>query len=112
MRKNDSAAAEQLFRQAVALAPSYGLAHYELGKLLARSNQWQAAAGELNEAVKRDPSLGSAYYQLSRVYARLGDTENSTRALAEFRKLYQEQNNESQELANDAAKEAEISDLP
>ena len=112
MRKNDSAAAEQLFRQAVELAPGYGLAHYELGKLLARSSQWKAAAGELNEAVKRDPSLGSAYYQLSRVYARLGDTENSARALAEFQKLYQQQNNESQELANDAAKEAEMSDLP
>lgn len=107
MRKNDSVGAEQLFRQSVELAPEYGLSHYELGKLLARSNQLHAAASELNEATKRDPSLSSAYYQLSRVYARLGDMENSNRTLVEFRRLYQEQNNESQELADDAGKETE-----
>jgi len=112
MRKNDYTAAEESFRKAVALAPGYGLSHYELGKLLARSNQLNAASEELNQAVTRDPSLGSAYYQLSRVYARLGDTENSKRVLAEFQKLYREQANESQELAEDARKEMESSEIP
>jgi Flp pilus assembly protein TadD len=112
MRKNDYAAAEESFRKAVELAPGYGLSHYELGKILARSNRLKAAAEELNQAVARDPSLGSAYYQLSRVYARLGDNENSQRVLAEFQRLYREQTNESQELADDARKETESSEVP
>ncbi len=113
MRKNDPSAAEQLFRQAVELAPRYGLSHYQLGKLLARSDRYRAAADEFEQAVKSDPTLGSAFYQLSRMYARLGDKEKSSRALVEFQKLYQEQNNnESQELTKDAAKEAEVSELP
>jgi tetratricopeptide (TPR) repeat protein len=112
MRKNDYAAAEESFRKAVELAPGYGLSHYELGKILARSNRLKAAAEELNQAVARDPSLGSAYYQLSRVYARLGDNENSQRVLAEFQRLYREQTNESEELADDARKETESSEVP
>jgi len=113
MRKNDPTAAEQLFRQAVQLAPRYGLAHYQLGKLLARSDHFRPAADEFEQAVKLDPTLGSAYYQLSRMYARLGDREKSNRALAEFQKLYQQQNNsESQELTNDAGREAEVTELP
>jgi len=105
LRKNDYAGAEGMFRKAVALSPEYGLSHYELGKVLVRSNELKAAAVELNEAVKRDPSLGSAYYQLSRVYARLGEVEKSQRALAEFQKLYREQNSEDAELAQDAQAE-------
>jgi len=113
MRKNDPTAAEQLFRQAVQLAPRYGLAHYQLGKLLARSDHFRPAADEFEQAVKLDPTLGSAYYQLSRMYARLGDREKSNRALAEFQKLYQQQNNsESQELTNDVGREAEVTELP
>jgi hypothetical protein len=47
------------------------------------------------------------------MYARLGDREKSNRALAEFQKLYQQQNNsESQDLTNDAGREAEVSELP
>jgi predicted Zn-dependent protease len=72
----------------------------------------EAAVQELNEAVRRDPSLGSAYYQLARVYAKLGEKEKSESALAEFHKLYQEQANDSPEVADDARRETQSPEIP
>ena len=100
------------FRTAIALAPNYGLPHYELGKVLVRSKQWSAAAQELQQAVNHDPNLSAAYYQLARVYAKLGETEKSERMLADFEKLYQQQTNDSQTQDDDARKETESPDSP
>ncbi len=108
-RENRYPEAEASFRNAIAANPAYALSHYELGKLLVRDEQSQAAAAEFEQAVAHDPTLGSAYYQLSRVYVKLGEREKSQQALAEFRKLRQQESeeaNDSQTLEDDARKEA------
>ncbi|HEX5411709.1 MAG TPA: tetratricopeptide repeat protein, partial [Terriglobia bacterium] len=61
--------------------------HYQLGKLLLRSNHPDLAAQETEKAVSLDPNLAEAYYQLVQAYNRLGDKEKSARAAAAFAKL-------------------------
>lgn len=114
-RENRYPEAEASFRNAIAANSAYALSHYELGKLLVRDEQSQAAAVEFEQAVAHDPTLGSAFYQLSRVYVKLGENEKSQRALAEFRKLRRQENeeaNDSQTAEDDAKKEASAPETP
>ena len=96
-RSNRYPEAETSLRRAIQLKSEYALSHYELGKLLVYSNHLKEAARELDQAVSRDPTLTAAYYQLGRVYARLGEKEESTQAMAEFQRLYQQEANTSLE---------------
>lgn len=95
-RQNEYTKAKESFRKAIQLKPDYGLSHYELGKLLVNSKQLRPAAQELEQAVTHDPSLSAAYYQLARVYAKLGQTEKSEHLLAEFERLHQKEQHDSQ----------------
>jgi Flp pilus assembly protein TadD len=103
-RRNDYTKAEESFRKAIQLKPDYALSHYELGKLLVSSKQLSPAAQELQEAVTHDPSLSAAYYQLGLVYAKLGNTEKSKQLFAEFARLHQKEEYDSQ-AADKAADE-------
>lgn len=106
-RKNDAAKAEESFRKAIQLKPEYALSHYQLGKLQASAKQWKEARQELEQAITLDPGLTSAYYQLSRVYARLGETEKSEHMLAEFKRLHQQETDDSVAIDEDARKESD-----
>jgi len=57
--------------------------------------------------VEHDPSLSAAFYQLVRVYARLGETAKSERALADFNRLYERQETDSQAMEQDTKEETE-----
>jgi tetratricopeptide (TPR) repeat protein len=107
LRENHYAKAEESFKKAIQLKPEYALSHYELGKLQASSKQWKEARQELEEAITLDPGLTSAYYQLARVYASLGEAEKSEHMLAEFKRLRQQETDDSVVADEDARKESD-----
>ena len=107
MRVNEYAQAEESFKTAIQLKPEYALSHYELGKLRVYSKQWTEAGEELEKAVTLDPGFTSAYYQLSLVYARLGDKEKSECMLAEFKRLQQQEMDDSAAVEEDAKRESD-----
>jgi predicted Zn-dependent protease len=107
MRENHSAEAEESFNKAIQLNPRYALPHYELGKLWVNAQRWKEAKDELEEAITSDPGLTSAYYQVSRVYARLGETEKSEHMLAEFKRLHQQEMDDTKDADEDVRKESD-----
>ncbi len=107
MRENHNAEAEESFKKAVQLKPGYALPHYELGKLWVYAQRWKEAKDELERAITADPGLTSAYYQLSRVYDRLGETEKAERMLTEFKRLHQQEMDDSKDADEDARKESD-----
>jgi len=72
---------EDLLRSAIALDPSLGEAHFQLGVVLADQNQDQRAAGEFERAVALDPDWAEAHYRLGQLYRRAGE---AAKAQAEF----------------------------
>jgi len=107
MRENRNAEAEESFKKAIQLNPKYALSHYGLGKLWANAQRWKEAKDDLEAAIAADSGLTSAYYQLSRVYARLGEKEKSEQMLAEFKKLHQQEMDDSKDADEDAQKESD-----
>jgi tetratricopeptide (TPR) repeat protein len=107
MRENHNAEAEESFKKAVQLKPGYALPHYELGKLWVYAQRWKEAKDELERAISADPGLTSAYYQLSRVYDRLGEREKAERMLTEFKRLHQQEMDDSKDADEDARKESD-----
>jgi tetratricopeptide (TPR) repeat protein len=95
MRRSESAEAKSSFRKSIQLKPDYALPHYELGKLLVSEQQLPTAAHELEQAIAHDPGLTAAYYQLARAYAKLGQRDKSDRLLREFKKLSQQEAQDS-----------------
>ncbi len=80
--RGDEDLAERLFREAVAAAPGFALAHMNLGIALQSKKEFAAAATAHEEAVRLDPSLVSGHYNLA--LARLG-LDDAQRAEAGFR---------------------------
>lgn len=101
LRDDRTNEAQEAFRQAIRLKPDYALPHYELGKLLAHSGRPQDALPELETAIQYQPGLVQAYYQLSRVAAALGQRDKSSKALATFNQLKQQETDEQQGLFDD-----------
>lgn len=95
--------AEQFFRRAVSIAPSYLPARLGLAELLLRSGNFDAAAQELGAAVRLDSNNSGAHYGLGLVYLQKGEfhaaVEQFQRTLA-FRSGYVEaQKNLAEALA-------------
>ena len=107
LRQNKDFDAGEFFKKAIQLKPEYALSHYELGKLRAKSKQWNEAREELENAIRLDPGLTSSYYQLGLVYARLGEKEKADRVLAEFKRLHQQETDESEAADKDALEESD-----
>jgi tetratricopeptide (TPR) repeat protein len=104
LRNNNFAGAQEALERAIRLKPDYALPHYQLGKLLARSNA-RAALRELERAIECEPGLVPAYYSLSRVAARLGQKEKSSQALATFNRLKKHEQDEDRALSEDLSGE-------
>jgi tetratricopeptide (TPR) repeat protein len=108
LRGSDYSGAENAFRTALHLKPEYALSHYELGKLRMQSKQWKEAGEELEKTIELDPGLTSAYYQLGLIYAKLGEKEKAEQTLAEFKKLHQQELDESAAVDEDARQESDL----
>ena len=85
-------------QKAIALDPSYALAHYQLGRLWTRNGSYSEASAELEKAIALQPDLSEAYYQIGQAYRRLGEKEKADRALELFRKYHAAEYSERQEV--------------
>lgn len=79
--QNDDERAIGLFKQAVALVPSYSFAHAALGISYLRLKNYPLAQQELELSVKLNPNDAKAHYNLAVLFARL---KNSARAQEEM----------------------------
>ncbi len=79
---NNSAAAEEAVRRALAIDPHYAPAHLELAQLLLGANRLPEAIEQGNDAIRDNPSLEQAYFLLVRAYARAGNKGESQAMLA------------------------------
>jgi protein O-GlcNAc transferase len=70
----DFAAAETLFREAVALAPGYPRAHINLGNALHKLGRLEDSAAAHRAALALDPDYAGAHYNLGAVLIQAGDT--------------------------------------
>jgi predicted Zn-dependent protease len=76
--------AEEHFKKALRLDPSYALAHYQFGRLLVQRKDYSEARDELERAVALQPDLDEAYFQLAHADIRLGEKGEAEKALAKF----------------------------
>jgi tetratricopeptide (TPR) repeat protein len=58
--------AEQAFRKALAISPSYAAAHNDLGNVLERQGKLAEAAAEYAKAIEGDPSFRRGHFNLGR----------------------------------------------
>jgi tetratricopeptide (TPR) repeat protein len=85
-------------KKALTLDPSYALAHYQLGRVLARTGRYPEARDELEKAIALQHDLLEAYYQLGHTYLRLGEQQKAEQALATFKKYRGVEYSERQEV--------------
>jgi len=67
--------------------PSYGDAHYQLGKALLDKGETQGAIQHLETATQLQPTQSYGYYQLSLAYRRVGRVEDADKALRTYQQL-------------------------
>jgi superkiller protein 3 len=94
----DLAHAEVSLKRALELDQAFAPARLTLAKLYLRSERLTEAAHELERLVAANPNLAEAQYQLGRVYMRLKRTEEAQKALATFKRLNE---NQQQQAEND-----------
>jgi len=70
----DPVRAEALLRDSIARDPSHWESHFELGVLLERRRQFDAALREMLRSVELNPNAAAPHYRLARLYDRLGRT--------------------------------------
>jgi protein O-GlcNAc transferase len=92
----DAARIETHLVRAVKLEPAFAPARLALGKLYFRTDRLAEASSELERVTKLEPNLAEAYYQLGRLYGRMKRTAEAQAALATFKKLSEEQKEQSQ----------------
>ena len=85
--RGDMAAALKLEQQAVELKPDYGVAHLNLGLILADKENWKSARRELVQAASLLPGRAEPWFDLGRVMQREGDLESARAVLAWAAKL-------------------------
>lgn len=92
----DNARAERHLLRSISLDKSFAPAQLALGKLYQRQNRFQDAAAQFEQVVKLAPDLAEAHYQLGRIYTRLKRTQEAQAELATFKRLSDEQKEQSQ----------------
>ena len=102
LAENRLSDASPYFEKASALDPKYALPHYQLGRLLARSQRFREARSELEQAIALQPDLTEAYHQLAHAYERLGEKQKAEQALARFQQHKNVEYNERQDFLKQA----------
>jgi tetratricopeptide (TPR) repeat protein len=80
--------AEALFREALAIAPSFAQALYQLGAVLEYKDQVDEAVTALEQAAAADPTYAEPHFALARIYRRQGKAKEADAALATFDRLH------------------------
>jgi tetratricopeptide (TPR) repeat protein len=89
-RTGDQAKALEYARQAIALDPKSDRAWFQKAKADEREGRLKDAVSALNTAISNNPRASSYYYVLAGVYRQLGWTDDSRKALEQFKRLDQE----------------------
>jgi Tfp pilus assembly protein PilF len=97
----DLSRVESHLQRAVSLDQSFAPARLALGKLYFRMNRLEDAASQLERVIALNPNLAEAHYQLGRVYTRLKREREAQAALATFKRLSDEQKEQSQNERRD-----------
>ncbi len=85
--RGDLAAAEELYRKALANGAEDPIAAFNLGVVLQDGGRWQEAAAAYRTTIERDPGYADAYYNLAAVYEQLGDGAVALQNLQAYRRL-------------------------
>lgn len=80
-RQKNLSLAMQKLREAVSLCPDAALAHFNLGVVLADSDQMDAAEAQVVQAISLTPSDGRFYLTLGRMFLRAGHISEARDAL-------------------------------
>src|SRR5581483_10344473 len=75
------------FQRAIALDPSYVMAHNNLGVALMRTNRGDAAAAEFRVALQQDPRNVGSHYNLAIVADESGDAPTAVEQYRVFLRL-------------------------
>ena len=94
--------AEQRLRRAIAAAPDFWPAQFELHKLLKEQGKWPEAAAALEKVIALNPEHAPAHFSLAQVYAQLGDRERARREREIHHKLAVAQRAEEQKQREQA----------
>jgi cytochrome c-type biogenesis protein CcmH/NrfG len=78
------------------LDQSFAPAPLALGKLYQRLNRLDEAAAQFKQAIQLEPNLAEAHYHLGRIYVRLKRAGEAQAELATFKRLSDEQKEQSQ----------------
>lgn len=92
----DFTGAEKHLVRAITLDKSFAPAQLALGKLYQRSDRLEDAAKQFEYVTKLEPNLAEAHYQLGRIYTRLKRASEAQVELATFKRLSDEQKEQSQ----------------
>ncbi|MGE0394305.1 MAG: tetratricopeptide repeat protein, partial [Vicinamibacterales bacterium] len=74
----DNAGARDAAQQAAATAPDLSQAHYQLGTVLARFEDWAGSADAFRQAAARDPAFAYAHYYAGLAYSRAGRADRTS----------------------------------
>lgn len=92
-------------QQSVALNPSYGPSHFDLGLVLAKLNDFQGAKQEFEKVIAIGDPPPEVHFELAKILKSLGEAEESERHLAMFREAKDAES--QQNLKNAVIKKAE-----
>lgn len=82
--------ARKLLDHAVAAAPKFADAHYQLGVLKQNEGDWAGSVSDLERAIALKPDLSQAHYRLALAYWRVGRKQQG-QAEMELQKKYSKQ---------------------
>lgn len=80
-------AAENAYRAGIRLNPDHTESYYGLGRVSELQNRLQQAMEYYDAALVRNQYLSQAHYRRALTYRRLGNSEQATAAMAQFRHL-------------------------
>jgi tetratricopeptide (TPR) repeat protein len=89
-RTGDPAKAIEYARKAIELDPKSDRAWFQKAKADEREGRLNDAVTALNTAISYNPRASSYYYVLAGVYRQMGWTDESRKALEQFKRLDQE----------------------
>lgn len=79
--------ARRLLEESLRRNPGYADAHYELGKVYLKLQQWREAIGEYEKAVALKPDMSEAHYKLSQAYRHVGELVRAQQELLIHQRL-------------------------
>lgn len=89
-QQGNLAEAEQLYRTALQIDPTFAIAHFNLGLLLKTTNQLRAAIEAYHQAIRYKPDYAEAYQNLGVALFKNGNLPESQQAFQQAIALYEQ----------------------